>query len=91
MIPGPHRCVGLYNSPGAWPLVLDFLPRYAGLENQVTAKTWSNRANVLVTSRWFWGGGWLRAPLWSVPGGLHDAGVGQAEKMLNGHLGSVLD
>ena len=54
---GPHRCEGLYNSPGAWPLVPDFLPRYAGPKNQVTARTWSNRTYMLVTSRWFRGGG----------------------------------
>ena len=26
-------------------------------ENQITVRTWSNRAYVLVTSRWFQGGG----------------------------------
>ena len=52
MIHGPHKCEGLYTSPSAWPLVPDFPPRYAGLENRVTARTWSNWADVFVTSRW---------------------------------------
>ena len=57
VIPGPHMCEGLYNAPGAWPLVLNFPPRYEGMENQVTVRTWSNRADMLVTSRWSRGGG----------------------------------
>ena len=45
VIPGPHRCEGLYNAPGAWPLVPDFPPRYASPKNQVNARTWSKRAS----------------------------------------------
>ena len=33
VIPDPHRCEGLYNASGAWPLVPDFTPRYVGPEN----------------------------------------------------------
>ena len=44
-----------------------------------------------ITSHWFRGGGWLRASLWSFPGGLYDVEVGKTEKMLDGHLGSELD
>ena len=33
----------------------------------------------------------MRASLWLIPGGLHDARVGQTKKMLDGHLGSEPD
>ena len=45
---------------------------------------------MLVNSRWFWGGDWLWASLWLALGGLCDANVGQTEKILDRHHGSVL-